>query len=196
MIQKQTVLLVFEWAAESGYKHKAVQVLAQRFLLIFWLLQLYCVPQMLLLLFAYYLEKCYVLIAGTVCPQSQSRDSFPFFTSANPIYIWTNTFFFFNIKINILKSLFSLHVYILRSAPSVFWKSGSGLLILILPPPTPTLQPGDQLLSAKHPTKRGRQGGRDVDEGRQESSCLPCCLWAACWVEVTAAGQVRVKKIF
>lgn len=44
---------------------------------------------------------------------------------------------FFNLKINILKSLFSLHVYILRSAPSVFWKSGSGLLILILSCPPP-----------------------------------------------------------
>lgn len=100
------------------------------------------------------------------CLPSESKQRLlPSFYFCKP-HLYLNKYVFFNLKINILKSLFSLHVYILRSAPSVFWKSGSGLLILILSCPPP--QPGDQLLSAKHPTKRGRQGGRDVDEGRQE----------------------------
>lgn len=64
---------------------------------------------------------------------------------------------FFNLKINILKSLFSLHVYILRSAPSVFWKSGSGLLILILSCPPRSLEISCCLLNIP------RSGGDKVE---------------------------------
>lgn len=71
------------------------------------------------------------------CLPSESKQRLlPSFYFCKP-HLYLNKYVFFNLKINILKSLFSLHVYILRSAPSVFWKSGSGLLILILSCPPP-----------------------------------------------------------
>lgn len=91
------------------------------------------------------------------CLSSESKQRLlPSFYFCKP-HLYLNKYVFFNIKINILKSLFSLHVYILRSAPSVFWKSGSGLLILILPPPPCSLEISCCLLNIP------RSGGDKVE---------------------------------